>query len=81
MKDLLDFIKGFDFHTIIIVGIAFFYLNSNMNGNLEIIQKDVSLLKNDMSELKTDMAVIRAVLVMKNIMPIELAANQNKEIL
>jgi hypothetical protein len=30
MKDLYDFIKGFDLHTIIVVGIAFWWLNGNI---------------------------------------------------
>lgn len=30
MKDTIDFLKGFDLHTIIVVGVAFWWLHSDI---------------------------------------------------
>lgn len=77
MKDLFDFLKSFDLHTIITVGVAFWWLNSSMNTKLDVIQKDIISVKTEMNDFKTDIAVIKTVLLMK-----EMASshNVNKEI-
>jgi hypothetical protein len=46
MKDLYDFIKGFDLHTIIVVGIAFWWLN----GNIKELDSRLSEKINNLSE-------------------------------
>jgi len=77
MKDLFDFIKSFDLHTIIVVGIAFWWLNSGMNQKFDTIKDDISEVKTEMAVMKTEMAVIKTVLIMKNVMPSELAKSEN----
>ncbi len=77
MKDLVDFIKSFDMHTIIIVGVAFLWFSSGINSRLDIIQKDFSDLRSEMNDIKRDMAVIKAVLVMRNLMPSELCKHED----
>ena len=67
MKDMYDFLKSFDLHTIIIVAIAFYFLNGNINA-----------LSKELNEVKTDLKVIKTVLCMKNIMPSELATNKKE---
>jgi hypothetical protein len=65
MKDIYDFIKSFDLHTIIVVSIAFYFLNGN-----------ISQLAKEVQEIRSDLRVIRTVLVMKNIMPTEMAVSK-----
>jgi hypothetical protein len=67
MKDIYDFIRSFDLHTIIVVGIAFYFLN----GNITEISKELN-------EVKSEIKVIKTVLCMKNIMPAELATVKEK---
>jgi len=58
MKDIVDFIKGFDLHTIITVAVAFWWLNGSIHkieDRLDVIEKD--------------MAVIKTVLQLHNILP------------
>ncbi len=69
MKDLADFIKSFDYHTVIIVGVAFWFLNSNMESKLMKIE-------NDLSQLKTEVQIIKTVLVMKEILPAHLSVKE-----
>jgi len=69
MKDLIDFIKEFDLHTIIIVGVAFWFLNGNINTSMEVV---VSRL----DHLEKDVAVIKTVLITKGIMPESFAKNK-----
>ena len=71
MKDVYDFLKSFDLHTIIVVGIAFWCLNANINDQLKEI-------RSDMVEVKSDIRVIKTVLIMKGIMPQELACQEEK---
>lgn len=59
INDTVTFIKGFDLHTIIIVGVAFWYLNSSLGGRLDEIEKDMNTIK--------------TVLICKKIMPSTLA--------
>lgn len=73
MKDFVDFMKSFDLHTIIIVAAAFWWMNGNVNEGLVKTQSEIASIKEDLNELKTDMAVAKAVLLMKNILPAELA--------
>lgn len=58
MKDVVDFIKGFDLHMIITVGVAFFWLN----GNISDLDKRLTLIEKEISIIKT-------VLITKGIMP------------
>jgi len=74
MKDIYDFIRSFDMHTIIVVGIAFYFLN----GNIIEVSKEVNSVKSEINEIKSEIKVIKTVLCMKNIMPAELA-NVSKE--
>ncbi len=69
MKDIIDFIKEFDLHTIIIVGVAFWFLNGNINTSMDIV---VSRL----DHLEKDVAVIKTVLITKGIMPESFAKNK-----
>jgi hypothetical protein len=69
MKDLVDFIKGFDLHMLITVGVAFWFLNSNITG-----------LSNRMDHLEKDVAVIKTVLITKGIMPESFAKKQEQKI-
>lgn len=52
MKEVYEFIKGFDIHTIIIIGIAFWYLNSNMNGQLSTLQNQVNDVDKRLSRIE-----------------------------
>jgi hypothetical protein len=72
MKDIYDFIKSFDLHTIIVVGIAFWWMNSGMNEQFKEIRSDIS-------ELKTDIRVIKTILVMKGIMPQEMCKTSEEK--
>lgn len=56
MKGIYDFIKSFDLHTIIIVGIAFFWLNGSL-------KSEINDVKTDIAELKRDMVVVKTVLL------------------
>lgn len=67
MKDLYDFMKEFDLHTIIIVGVAFWWLNGS-----------ISEIKKDLIEVKSDLRVVKTVLIMKDMMPKELAKQQQE---
>lgn len=58
MKDIVDFIKGFDLHMLITVGVAFWFLNSN-----------ITELSTRLDHLEKDVAVIKTVLITKGIMP------------
>jgi len=60
----MEFFKKHADATVVLSAIlsAFLWMNSSINE-----------IKTDMNELKTDMAVIKTVLIMKNIMPTELA--------
>ncbi len=57
MKDIIDFIKDFDLHTIIIIAIAFWCL---------VLEKDIVALRQDVTMIKN-------ILIIKNIMPCELS--------
>ena len=76
MKDIVDFIKGFDYHTIIIVAVAFWWFNGQIKQDLKVIETEIALIKRDVSELTKEVAVIKAVLIMKNVMPAEMAVLQ-----
>ena len=67
MKDMYDFMKTFDMHTIIVVGVAFFWLNEQLKE-----------IRNDIQDIKKEVAVIKTVLVMKNIMPAEMTCKEEK---
>lgn len=41
MKDIYDFIKSFDLHTIIVVAIAFWWLNSGLGGRIERLEDKI----------------------------------------
>lgn len=48
MKDIVDFIKGFDLHTIITVAVAFWCLNGSIHkveNRLDVIEKDMAFIK------------------------------------
>ncbi len=66
MKDIYDFIRSFDMHTIIIVGLAFWWLNGSMNEQFKEI-------RSELTEVKSDVRVIKTILVMKGIMNNDLA--------
>ncbi len=44
MKDLMDFIKTFDLHTIIVVGIAFWWLNSGLGARIEKLDQKITIV-------------------------------------
>jgi hypothetical protein len=69
MKDLVDFVKEFDFHTIIIVAVAFWFLNGNINTSIENV-----MIRLD--RLEKDVGVIKTVLITKGIMPESFAKNR-----
>ncbi len=62
MKDLVEFIKGFDLHMIITVGVAFLWMNSNINNRMDSFDKRLTLIEREISIIKT-------VLITKGIMP------------
>jgi hypothetical protein len=52
MKDLVDFIKGFDLHTIVTIGVAFFWINGSIHDvedRLDAIEKDMIAVKTALS--------------------------------
>lgn len=91
MKDIYDFLKTFDLHTIIIVGIAFYWLHGNIQeSNVELqgkiaalegkmqgvntgLQGSIQDIKTQIGDLRQDMAVLKTVLIMKDVMPKEIA--------
>ncbi len=64
MKDIVDFIKGFDLHTIITVGVAFWWLNGS-----------IAEVENRLDVIEKDMAVIKTVLQLHKILPDNMALN------
>ena len=52
MKDTLDFIKSFDLHTIIIVAVAFWWLNSGMNAKFEKLGDQVNDIDKRLSRIE-----------------------------
>ncbi len=48
---------------------SFLWMNSSINS----LKDDFSHLQNDFNNLRTDVAVMKAVMIMKNVMPAELA--------
>lgn len=68
---------------ILIIMIGFNWNTSNqfqsIDTRLNILDDRLYCLEKDMGEIKTDLAVVKTVLIMKNILPQELAVN-NKEI-
>ena len=47
-----------------------------LNSEVSKMKSDMERLKSDMEQLKTDMSIMKTVMIMKNIMPQELAANE-----
>ena len=83
MKELVDFIKTFDMHTIIIVGVAFWWLNSSITDKDGAIQIQFKEIRSELAEVKSDIRVIKTVLTMKGIMNNDLAyeiKNNDQEI-
>lgn len=65
VKDTVEFIKGFDLHTIIIVGVAFWYLNGSLGSRLDDIEERLTK--------------IEVVLVCKKIMPESIAKKSSSK--
>lgn len=70
---MVDFIKGFDLHTIIIVGVAFFWLNSSLSGRMSDIEKRLDTIEKDMAVIKTVLTIHKLIpdCVVKNNSKIE----------
>ena len=77
MKDIYDFLKTFDLHTIIIVGIAFYWLNGNINQvNTQVtnLKQELSIqvtglkqeIASQVASLQQEMAIVKTVLIMKD---------------
>lgn len=79
MKDIYDFLKNFDLHTIIIVGIAFYFLNGNINSLTKEFNTKINSIEKDLSVIEKDLAVIKTVLCVNKIMPSELASNDDQK--
>lgn len=52
MNDLVEFIKSFDLHTIIVVGIAFLWLNSSMNTQFKELDQKINNLTERVSKIE-----------------------------
>lgn len=52
MKDVVDFIKGFDLHTIIIVGIAFWLLNGSLGSRIDKLEERVTSIDARLSRIE-----------------------------
>lgn len=67
MKDLYDFIKGFDLHTIIVVGIAFWWMNGNIK-ELDIKLSDrITSLDHRVNDLSERVARIEGILTHRDL--------------
>lgn len=53
MKDIVDFIKGFDLHTIVTIGVAFWWLN----GSIHDVEKRLDAIEKDMIAVKTALTI------------------------
>jgi hypothetical protein len=72
MNEIVNFIKTFDLHTIIVVGVAFFFLNSSIGSRLDTMDKRFN-------EMEKDILMIKTTLILKNIMPSEMAKTDKLE--
>ena len=67
---------------ILLIMIGFNWNTSNQFQSIEtrlnILDDRLYCLEKDMGEIKTDLAVVKTVLIMKNILPQELAANEKE---
>ena len=69
MKDIVDFIKGFDLHAIITVGVAFWWLNSSLNGSINELEMSMQNIEKRLGIIEKDVAVIKTVLQLHKILP------------
>ena len=64
--------------TVIVLGgilTTVFWMNTKFNN----IDKEIGVIKTEIALINKDIALIKAVMIMKNIMPQELAKERNKE--
>jgi hypothetical protein len=59
MKDLYDFIKSLDMHTIVVVGIACWWLNSSMNDQFKEVRTEIGNIKSELTAVKSEIIVIK----------------------
>ena len=69
MKDIVDFVKSFDLHTIIIVGIAFWWLNGNINTK-------ITRLEDKINDMDRRLSRIEGAIYAKNCVSNDLATNE-----
>lgn len=58
MKDIVEFLKGFDWHNVITIGAAFLWLHG-----------DIQEVKKDLQQVRMQVENIKTVLITKGIMP------------
>lgn len=75
---MYDFLKSFDLHTIIVVAVAFYFLNGNINSLSNEFNFKINSIEKDLASIEKDLAVIKTVLCVKKIMPSELATVNEK---
>lgn len=71
MKEIIDFLKGFDKHTIILMVIACWWFNSKINDKFDKVEYRLSILERDVATIKT-------VLITKGIMPERFASKDTE---
>lgn len=79
MKDLLDFIKAFDLHTIIIVAIAFWWLNGNVLSKIDKLDQKITKLDERVTDVDRRLSRIEGIMSVKNVCMIpEIQTHQEK---
>jgi len=67
MKDIYDFMKGFDLHTIIIVAIAFWWMNGNINEKLEKLSLRIDRIEIRLSDVEMRLSRIEGAFSVRNV--------------
>lgn len=71
MKDVVDFVKGFDLHTIIIVAIAFWWMNGNINEKLERLSFRIDRIETRLSDVEMRLSRIEGAFSVRNVCLLE----------
>ena len=58
IKDTLDFLKGFDWHNVVTIGVCFYFLHGQ-----------IADLRIEVLDIKQEVEMIKTVLITKGIMP------------
>jgi hypothetical protein len=76
MEDVVDFVKGFDLHTIIIVAIiivaiAFWWMNGNINEKLERLSFRIDRIETRLSDVEMRLSRIEGAFSVRNVCLLE----------